>query len=152
MKPIGAIYKMLNWENPPEVREEGRRLARELEDLSILIMPPAAPSVWEACAEILSEKSDDVLVPYLGEILDWLYDLNWPGALTILERLRTFSGEKLKQPFLDSLDAVADMKSWEGDRWRFFLSELLDNEELKTKLPQEIAEALQKHRRDWLQL
>ena len=65
----------------------------------MLILPPVAPSAWECCAQVLCKKSDMVLEPYLSGPLEWLQDLNWPGALIILERLKIFSGEKLKKTF-----------------------------------------------------
>lgn len=58
------------------VQLEGIRLAREINDLSLLIQPPAEPSVWEHCAKILCEKTDVELEPYLDELLEWLQDLN----------------------------------------------------------------------------
>lgn len=96
MLDINQIYKMLDWRNPNEIQLEGIRMAREINDLSLLIQPPASPSVWEWCAKILYEKTDAELEPYLDGLLGWLQDLNWPGALIILDRLKIFSGKKLK--------------------------------------------------------
>ena len=47
MNDIQSVYKMLNWENSAEIQSKGLRLAKEIEDLSLLILPPAPPSVWE---------------------------------------------------------------------------------------------------------
>ena len=149
MNDIQNIYKMLNWENNNETRVKGFNLAKEIENLSLLILPPAEPSVWECCAQVLSEKSDTVLEPYLYKILEWLQDLNWPGALIILNRLKVFSGEKLKKPFIDCLTCAKDLNNKEGLMWLDYLSELLDNEELKSELPQTIIDILQNHYRNW---
>ena len=116
-KDIEKIYKMLNWENPPSIRLEGARLAREVHDLSLLIQPPAPPSVWEYCAEILSEKSDVALEPYLDKLLEWLQDINWPGAFTIVNRLKIFSGEKLKQSLENAIAESNKMPNEERLRW-----------------------------------
>ena len=145
MSNIQTIYQMLNWENTNEIQAEGLSLARKIEDLSLLILPPAAPSVWECCAQVLSEKTDTVLEPYLGSILEWLQDLNWPGALTILDRLKLFSGRKLAKPFIDCFTYARNQNNEEGMMWLDYLSELLDNEELKSELPKQIIEILQKH-------
>ena len=149
MKDIQKIYKMLNWENADEIRAKGFRLAKKIEDLSLLILPPAAPSVWECCAQVLFEKPDIVLEPYLNSLLDWLQDLNWPGALIILDRLKVFSGEKLKEPFIDRFAYANNLNTEEGLMWLDYLSELLDNEELKAVLPKPIIEKLQKHYKNW---
>lgn len=136
---------MLNFESPPETQFEGIRLAREIDDLSLLIMPPAPPSVWECCAEILCEKSDSDLEPYLTRMLEWLDDLNWPGALTIFDRLKIFSGDKLKEPFVKCVISAAES---DNTRWMYWLSGLLDNEALKLELPQEMFAILERKTED----
>lgn len=146
---IQSIYKMLNFENSNETRSKGIRLAREIEDLSLLIFPPAAPSVWECCAQVLSEKTDTVLEPYLDSILKWLQDLNWPGALVILDRLKSFSGKKLKKPFINCFAFAQNTPGKEGLMWLDYLSELLDNKELKAELPESTIEVLEKHYKNW---
>lgn len=142
---IDDIYKMLNWEASSEEQEKGRILARSIEDLSLLIQPSAPVSVWEECAYILSTKTDEVLEPYLKSMLAWLKDLNWPGALTIFDRLLCFSGEKLIGPFLDSYICAVDLKE-NGLRWLYSLSELLGNIGLRERLPKEVLQDLQEQR------
>lgn len=149
MNEIQNIYKMLNWENADDIRTKGLRLAREVNDLSLLILPPAVPSVWECCAQVLCEKSDIVLEPYLDGLLEWLQDLNWPGALIILDRLKIFSGKKLKKPFINRFTYAVNLNNEEGWMWLDYLSELLDNEQLKSELPKEIIEKLQEHYKNW---
>ena len=125
MNNMQNIYDMLKWENAPEIRLAGIELARKIDDLSLLILPMAAPSVMECCAQILCEKSDSVLEPYLDKLLEWLQDLNWPGALTILDRLKVFSGTKLKRPFINSFTYASILNDVEGLMWLDYLSELL---------------------------
>ena len=145
MVNISDIYKMLSFNNSIQTRTEGIRLAKEIKDLSLLIMPPAAPSVWECCAQVLFEKKDLELEPYLYELLGWLQDLNWPGALLILDRLKFFSGKKLKKPFMDRFLYASNSNNDEGLMWMDYSSELLDNEELKKELPRTVIEKLQKN-------
>ena len=149
MTGIHAIYDMLSWKNTPEIRLKGIRLAEEVRDLSLLIQPPAEPSVWECCAQILYAKSDLELTPYLKYLLEWLQDLNSPGALTILTRLKTFSGKKLKEPFLSCFSQAVGYCNDDGLAWLDYLSELLDNEELKAELPQDVIEKMQIHYHNW---
>ena len=144
MHDIGEIYRMLNWKNPLNIQLEGIKLAQSIQDLSLLIQPPAEASVWERCADIICEKSDAVLEPYLDELLEWLQDLNWPGALAICERLKTFSGDLLKKHVISAVDKAEKMSNGEGTQWLVWLSELLDNNELKKELPEEVIEKLQK--------
>ena len=101
---INELYKMLNWRSRFGDQLQGIKLAKNIDDLSLLILPDAngeSKSVWENCARALYELSDERLENYLPSLLEWTRDLNWPGALIILDRLKIFSGEKLKKPVVD---------------------------------------------------
>lgn len=152
MYDINEIYKMLNWQSRFGDQLRGIKLARNLDDLSLLILPCAngeSKSIWENCARALYEISDDRLEKYLPSLLEWLQDLNWPGAIIILDRLKIFSGKKLKKPFIDLFTYAKNLNNEEGLMWLDYLSELLDNEELKEELPKPIIETLQKHYKNW---
>lgn len=152
MYDINEIYRMLNWHSRFGDQLQGIKLARNLDDLSLLILPSAngeGKNIWENCARALYEISDDRLEKYLPSLLEWLQDLNWPGALIILDRLKIFSGEKLKKPFIDRFSYADNLNNEEGLMWLDRLSELLDNEELKAVLPKPIAEKLKKHYKNW---
>ena len=148
---INMIYQMLHWQNSENIQRKGIELAKKLTDLSPLILPiyEGSQSIWDNCAKALSELSDDRLEKYLPLLLEWLQDLNWPGALTILERFIIFSGEKLKNPFIKQVKYAISLNSEEGLRWLDYLSELLDNQELKQLLPNEILKIVQKHYHNW---
>jgi len=152
MNNINEIYKMLNWQSSFDDQQKGIKLARSINDLSLLILPCAngeSKGIWENCARALYEIPDDQLEKYLPSLLEWLQDLNWPGALIILDRLKIFSGEKLKRPFIDRFTSVNNLNNEEGLMWLDYLSELLDNEELKAELPKPIIDKLQKHYKNW---
>lgn len=152
MYDINEIYKMLNWQSRFGDQLQGIKLARNLDDLSLLILPCAkgeSKGIWENCARALYEISDDRLEKYLPSLLEWLQDLNWPGALIILDRLKVFSGKKLKKPFMDRFTYARNLNNEEGLMWLDYLSELLDNKELKVELPKPIIEELQKHYKNW---
>ena len=59
------------------------------------------------------------------------------------------SGKKLKRPFIDRFTYASHLNNEEGLMWLDYLSELLDNEELKAELPKPIIEKLQKHYKNW---
>lgn len=121
------IYKMLDSTSPSE-QMEGERLARELEDLSLLITPPAPPYVWEKCAKILSEKDDCELEPYLPGLLGWLHDLNWPGAECIFQRLTEYKDSKWFCSVLDMcIDEATALKE------EIWLEVLIDLKKMRLK-------------------
>ena len=136
---------MLNWKSSVEVQQKGIELARNIKELSLLIMPPAPPSVWEVCANILSEKSNDVLLPYIDSLLEWLYDLNWPGALTILGRLNNFPIDLLKNHIETTVIKITDMNNPEDSGWLYSLSKFLNNKKLKKLLSKRTLEILEQN-------
>lgn len=145
MVDVQIIFNMLKLEKDAATRADGLRLAREIEDLSLLILPPATPDVWECCAQVLVEKSDEALEPHLEKILEWIQDLNWPGALLILDRLMIFSGAKLRKYFINRVNYLKNLGGNDGLIQMNYLSELLGNKELKEELPESILIDLQKH-------
>lgn len=148
MNNINEIYKLLNWHSSFGNQLQGIKLARELNNLAPLILPCVdgeSKSLWENCSRALYEISDDRLKKNLPNLLKWLQDFNWPGSLIILDRLKVFSGELLKEPFIDFFNYVSNLNNDEGLLWLDNLSQLLDNKELEAILPKEVLEILQKH-------
>jgi hypothetical protein len=94
---ITALMAMLDWNNSEETQQKGIELAKTVQDLNVFLQP-LSPSfnknVWNNCAKILYGKSDYELEPYLVPLLEWLQDLNWPGALLIVKRL-SYYGNRL---------------------------------------------------------
>lgn len=91
---ITEILDMLDWHMPSEIQAKGRSLAKNVGTI-IPFIQPVTPrhnkNVWGNCAIIIAEKSDEDLKPYLCELLEWLQDMNWPGAFCILNRMQKYS-------------------------------------------------------------
>lgn len=94
MASITEIMNMLDWHMPPETQSKGKALAKSIETI-IPFIQPLTPihnkNVWENCAAIIAERKDNEIKPYLVELLEWLQDMNWPGAFSILSRLQKYS-------------------------------------------------------------
>ena len=152
MTELNDIYRMLDSRSEQEEQLYGIALAQKIEDLSVLILPFAngeSKGLWENCAKALCALSDERLEKYLPAIFEWLQDLTWPGSLIILERLKNFSGQKMKTPFIERFSYVSSLKSEEGLIWMDYLSELLDNEELRALLPKFVLDKLYLHYKNW---
>ena len=123
---ITEIMDMLDWHMPTEIQSEGISLAKSIETIVPFIQPLTPrhnKNVWENCAVIIAEKSDEELKPYLVELLEWLQDMNWPGALCILNRLQEFSD---KDSICDAIDVCIEKAKVCGDEvWEDSLQLLL---------------------------
>ena len=96
MIDITQIMDMLDWNMSPEIQSKGISLAKNIETIIPFIQPLTPKynkNVWGNCAVIIAEKSDEELKPHLVELLEWLQDMNWPGAFCILNRLQNYSDE-----------------------------------------------------------
>ena len=96
MVDIKDIMDMLDWHMPHEIQSKGIALARNTETIIPFIQPLTPQhnkNVWDNCAVIIAEKSDENLKLYLVELLEWLQDMNWPGAFCILNRLKKYSDD-----------------------------------------------------------
>ena len=94
MDSIDCIMQLLDWNRSKEDQSKGLDLARGVRSFNVFLQPrdnEFNKNVWDNCAIIISEKSDEELQPYLPELFAWLQDMTWPGASSILKRLKEFN-------------------------------------------------------------
>ncbi len=101
--------------------------------------------MWDNCARILYQKSDEELEPHLPKLFEWTSDLNWPGAQIILDRLFVFSAKKLKQPLSEYLYYCLTLEHEEQMYLTRNLSQLIEREDLRKFLDKEVISTLQRH-------
>ena len=97
MLNMDDIYDLFTWDSSYSEEEYDARVeqgiseARKLRNIYPFIQPIVAgknsKSVWEACARVIVLKSDEELEEYMYLLLEWLQDMNWPGAEIMFERL-----------------------------------------------------------------
>ena len=92
---IDTLYEMLDERKPIEVQEDAIREARKIKSLSVFMQPVEYKLSWKNCAKVICEKTDKELNSYKYEMLEWLQDLNWPGAFLIMERLEKMNPQLL---------------------------------------------------------
>lgn len=104
---IDEIYELFTWDlncTPEEnAAREAKAMAeaRKLKNLHpffqpIIVSTRPSKSAWDPCARLIVERSDEELKPYLFPLLEWIQDMNWPGADTIFERLRAMPYEMIE--------------------------------------------------------
>lgn len=93
MLDVIEIMDMLDWHMMPETQAKGITLAKKLKTIIPFIQPLTPKhnkNVWGNCALIIADESDEILKPHLVELLEWLQDMNWPGAFCMLNRLQKY--------------------------------------------------------------
>jgi len=149
MTTLDEIMDMLHWHSDAQEQEEGLTLARQIKDLSVFLQPLeyGNKAVWDNCAKIFVGMTDEELEPYLFGLLAWLQDINWPGALPILYRLKRFSEIESLSSAVDK--CVESAVESDDDIWLDYLSDLLDNEKLKTAISEKSLVVLQNSHNNW---
>ena len=100
MVNIDYIMDLLDWNNSIERQEQGIEMAKDVKCINVFLQPCSKnydKNVWDNCAKILSARSNEELSPYMIELMEWLQDMNWPGAFCIFDGLKGMVNEQLFQ-------------------------------------------------------
>lgn len=111
MDDINKIYQLLDWNNDESTQLKGIEYAVKMNNIDCFIQPITEmynKNIWDNCAKILSRKADNELKDYLQYLLEWIQDLNWPGAFIILERINAFKDKEIVQNAKDKCRHIAD--------------------------------------------
>ena len=87
-----------------------------------LVLPKGGKAYWNGAARVLSQESREVLLELAPEMLQWLQDMNWPGAGVVFDTLLSLDEQELRL-------AVSQLKSsdtyeWDED-WEKNIADLL---------------------------
>ena len=93
---IDNIFNMLDEANEISTQMQGIELAKNIQHLSMFFQPIESKSLWYNCAKVLIQKTNEQLRPYLIPMMEWLQDMNWPGADLVYNRLLEFSFEEIR--------------------------------------------------------
>ena len=100
MIDIDYIMGLLDWNKSIADQAEGIKMAENIENINVFLQPCSKnynKNVWDNCAKILPARSNEELSPYMIELMEWLQDMNWPGAFCIFDRLKGMVNEQLFQ-------------------------------------------------------
>lgn len=125
---IISIYRMLDWNSSIEDQKKGILNAQKIKDISCFIQPMDRQfnkSIWENCAIIISQRENEELAPYMIPLLEWLQDINWPGANTISERLKKMPIDFILKPMSYVIMRASEK---EDKEWLYNLRELVNND------------------------
>ena len=131
---IDTLFEMMDEGQPAEIQEEALREARKIKSLSVFMQPIEYGWSWENCAKVICEKTDKEINNYTYEMLEWLQDINWPGAFLIMERL-----EKMEPQFLVHAVGyqVKQALLLKDNEWLTYMSYLLKNKKFYDALSEE---------------
>ncbi len=95
MEDINELLTHLRWDTPKEQLEHAKERLKQLEDHELyLLVQPVDKMHWDQAAELIIAIGYPRIQPILRGLLEWIQDLNWPGAQRIAELLASI-GEPL---------------------------------------------------------
>ena len=132
---IDELMDMLSWNNDEETQKKGREIAKNVKCYSVFLQPRGekhSMDVWDNCARILCNHSDDVLQSCFHGMLEWIAEVNNPGEEIIRKRLIRVQDTRLLA--IEIEHCVKEALACDLDGWLGAMSELLENERLKEYL------------------
>jgi hypothetical protein len=140
---IDELFDMLSWNSDEEVQKKGIALGMGVKCFSVFLQPRGhehGKDVWENCARILASYPDETLKYCSYGLLQWLRDMNWPGAEIIFQRLLRLMDTKMLSLCL--VDCVKQALACDDQPWLGNMSALLENERIGENLPKDTYNSL----------
>ncbi|WP_156826128.1 DUF5071 domain-containing protein [Paenibacillus terrigena] len=111
------LIEKLSWDAPDEEKSNAKIQLKEINDKDLhFLVQPLTKGHWDGAAEVIVSLGYPRVQRILPGLLEWIQDLNWPGAMVIADFLKTIGSPLI--PFIrDVLQQHSDDDVWIG--WIF---------------------------------
>lgn len=87
---LNEYIKNLNWEEPQYLQDYAISMLINIEDSKLHgLLQPISKSHWKNAATVLKKIGYPRVKSIIPELLQWIQDMNWPGAQEIVDLLVT---------------------------------------------------------------
>lgn len=107
---VELIEELYAGRTPREQYDAVLRLAMDDSIDPSFLMQPFGKGCWKNAALVLLARGASEMEHYIPELLDWIRDTNWPGAMIVFELLSHFPPEKL-QPYIQRKMREAELRN-----------------------------------------
>ena len=131
---VDDILAMLSWDSDSNTQQTGIKIGKKIGNISWFIQPLTVKynkNVWGNCAIIVANADNKTLEPCLLKLFEWLQDTNWPGAMTIYNRLLLVPREMLMIPYNKALQ---ESQNVHDELWEEILVDFMKDYESKHKV------------------
>lgn len=116
--------EMLSWNKTEGEQQQAIRNLISIENSHLVkLVQPNNKDCWDNAARVLTKIKYPRIKYIIPELLAWLKDINWPGALEIRELLCTVPKSELLGHLVDS---ILEAKKTDDDMWLYWLKDLVD--------------------------
>lgn len=123
------IFKNLSWNASLDCQKKAINELASMDNLNpSALIQPLGKEYWENAARTLSKIGYPRIEEAIPGLFNWLQDLNWPGALIVMELLKSLP----KETIIRHLEFAAnEALSTDDDIWLINLSTFLDDFKLQ---------------------
>lgn len=123
MSNIEELINDLEWSKPVEVQENAIKKLEKIseKDLNKLIQPKNK-YCWENSARVIKKIGYPKIQIIIPELIEWLKDLNWPGAIIILDTLKNIEKNEI-EGFIE--EALIKAEKENDELWKIGIEELI---------------------------
>jgi len=132
MKSIEQEIENLDWNIDKRLQIKAIKELEKIDDrdIGLLIMPRIGKRVWENASKVFLGMDRNRIERIFPLLFEWLMDLNWPGALNIIEVLSNVPADTLLPIIKEKLLEAEKDKDFQ---WIGGMKRLVDNIVKKNK-------------------
>ena len=122
---IDELFEMLDCNNDEETQKIGIEEGLKVKNWLIFVRPVENKNIWENCAKIIIQNSDERTVIYT--MLDWLQNSKWPGYNIIYKKIKSMPLDLIKNAYVYK---IKEAKKQNNQLWLKNLSNLSKDKNL----------------------
>lgn len=89
MNTLEELLDGLSWYQPQEIQDDAIKSLLNIDDRNLKsLAQPGDKSCWENAAIVLEKIGFPRIKPIIPDLMRWLQDINWPGALRVFEIIK----------------------------------------------------------------
>lgn len=128
MDEIGKLLNNISWNCSQSLQDSAiNELSTIDDDIILKLIQPGDKSHWENAAKIFVKIGYPRIIIAVPGLLEWIKDMNWPGANIIMEVLGGIE-ENVLVPYIE--DALIKAKNENDTVWIAWIKELLNKKNL----------------------
>lgn len=122
---IDELFEMLDCNNDEETQKIGIEEGLKVKNWLIFVRPIENKNIWENCAKIIIQNSDEQTVIYT--MLDWLQNSKWSGYNIIYKKIKSMPLDLIKNAYVYK---IKEAKKQNNQLWLKNLSNLSKDKNL----------------------
>ncbi len=123
MENIEKLIDDLDWNKPIETQENAIKNLKNISEKDLCkLIQPKSKNCWENAAKVINIIGYPKIKTIIPDLLEWLKDLNWPGAVIIVDTLRNIEMGEINE-FIK--EALIKAESENDELWKSGIEEVI---------------------------